>query len=310
MYDTVNFWIDRAMVGCDLFTIAQYLTDITQTNSTTRGYTITGKVGDYSVLLSDAGISLKGSLPKFLLPTNIHTLTRAGALQAIEKLSDSLHLPIKDAKVTRIDISNILIVDRPPCEYYPFLGSKPHFERLQATKNTLYYNTNKKQLIFYNKIEGAKASGMKIPEGYQGKNLLRFEVRYLERLSKQFNRHFLTGSALTEEHFYTEMIKGWSDEYFSISKLKSTSSVDTSSIKTPNDAKDVLFSYLLQHAETGIVHSYLSDLKSKNIFTDPKYYTRLKVDLENLCNAEVKAEKSDLINELDAAVREVLINCR
>jgi hypothetical protein len=124
------------MVVGDPLTIAQYLTDGAEHNSNARGYTVTGKAGDYSVLLTDAGISLKGSLPKFVLPTNIHTLSRVGACQAIEMLSDTLHLPIKEAKVTRLDVSTVLIVNRPPCNYYPFLGNKPRFERLQATSDT------------------------------------------------------------------------------------------------------------------------------------------------------------------------------
>lgn len=310
MYDTVNFWIDRAMVGGDPLTIAQYLTDGADHNSTARGYTFTGKAGDYSVLLTDAGISLKGSLPKFLLPTNIHTLSRAGVWQAIEKLSDTVHLPIKEAKVTRVDVSTVLIVDRPPCDYYPFLGNKPRFERLQATSDTLYYNTNKKQLIFYNKLAEAKAKGVNIPAAFLGENLLRLEARFTERLSKQFNLPMVTGATLTDERFYTGMIKRWGDEYFSINKLKSISIMDTSTIKTPKDAKDVLFSFLLQNAGGDLVDSFLADLKAKNTYPDPKYYTRTKDELEKLINAKTMVEKSYLINELDRAVREVLINCR
>jgi len=37
MYATVNFWIDRTMVGGDPLTIAQYLTDGAEHNSTNRG---------------------------------------------------------------------------------------------------------------------------------------------------------------------------------------------------------------------------------------------------------------------------------
>jgi len=177
MYDTVNFWIDGLMVGGDPFTIAQYLTDHTEQNSA-RGYSISGRAGDYLVYLNQSGIRLKGSLPKFLLTDNIQTLTRSGARDAIQKLSDEIHLPVDMAKVTRVDISTVLPMSREPNEYYSLLGNKPHFERLQATKDTLYYNTNEKQLIFYNKKAEAKAKGVKIPVGFEGANLLRVEARY------------------------------------------------------------------------------------------------------------------------------------
>lgn len=259
MYDSVNFWIDRAMIGGDPFIIAQYLTDEAEHISPARGYTFTGKAGDYSILLTDAGISLKGSLPKFLLPTNIHTLSRAGAGQAIEKLSDTLHIPMKEAKVTRIDVSTVLLVDQPPSNYYPFMGQKPRFERVQATADTLYYNTNKKQLIFYNKSAEAKAKGMDMPAVFEGENLLRVEVRFTQRLQKQFNLPEVTGATLTNEKFYTGMIKRWGDEYFSINKIKSISIMNTSNIKTPKDGANALFSFLLQDAGGEFIDNFIAD---------------------------------------------------
>jgi len=298
------------MVRGNPLTIAQYLTNVTEHNSTDKGSSVTGKARDYSVFINDAGISLKGSLPKFLLTNNIQTLSRAEASQAIEKLSNTLHLPIKKSKVTRIDVSTVLLVDQPPCNYYPFLGNKPHFERLQATKDTLYYNTNKRQLAFYDKVAEAKAKKIKIPETFIGKNLLRFEARYKNRLPTQFNMPIITGETLTNERFYNGIVKRWGDEYFSINKLKSISIMDTSTIKTPNDAKEVLFSFLLQNAGVGSIDRYLADLKAKKTFKDPKYYTRIKNLLHKYINAKTKSENSDLINKLDKAVNEVLINHR
>lgn len=309
MYDTGNFWLDRAMVGDDPFTIAQYLDNATEHNGE-RGYTVTGKAGDYSVLLMDAGISLKGSLPKYLLPTNIHTLNRSGVEDAINKLSDTLHLPIKGAKVTRIDVSTVLPVIRPVNDYYQYMGNKPHSQRLQATADTLYYNTKIKQLIFYNKIAEAKAKNMMIPAGFNGANLLRVEVRFTQRLQKQFNRTEITGSTLYEEKFYTEMVQRWGKEYFSIDKLKSIAFMNTTSIKTPKDGVNALLSFLLQDKEPGFINVYIADLKAKKTFDDPKYYTRLKDDLNKLTKATTIAEQNELIRELDQSIREVILNCR
>ena len=86
--------------------------------------------------------------------------------------------------------------------------------------------------------------------------------------------------------------------------------MDTSTIKTPNDAKEVLFSFLLQNAGVGSIDRYLADLKAKKTFKDPKYYTRIKNLLHKYINAKTKSENSDLINKLDKAVNEVLINHR
>jgi len=309
MYDTTNFWLDWAMAGCVPFTIAQYLVEVAE-HSSQRGNTITGKIGDYSALLTEAGISLKGSLPKLLLPSNIHTLNRSGAHDAIEKLSDTLHLPIKLAKATRLDTSTVLPVSRPVSDYYTFMGNKPHSQRVQATKDTLYYNNHQKQLIFYNKMAEAKAKSMMIPAGFNGANLMRIEVRWTKRLPKQFNRAEIIGATLYEEKFYTEVVQRWGEEYFSIDKLKSISFMDTTNIKTPKDGVNALFSFLLQDKEPGFIDGFIADLRAKSTYNDPKYYSRLKDELNKLTKATTIAEQNELIRELDQSIREVILNCR
>ncbi|MCK9639985.1 MAG: hypothetical protein M0R39_08760 [Prolixibacteraceae bacterium] len=309
MYDSVNFWIDRAMVGGEPFTIAQYLTDQAEHKSE-RGYSISGRAGDYSIYLNDSGISMRGSLPKFLLPDNIHTLSRAGARDAIDKLSDEIHLPIKLAKVTRVDVSTVLPMKREPAEYYHYLGNKPHFKRLQATKTTLYYNTDKRQLIFYDKRAEAKSKGVTIPAGFVGANLLRVEVRFTERLQKQFNITEVTGATLTDERFYIDMVKRWGKEYFLIDKLKSVSIMDTSNIKTPKEGATALFSIMLQEKGQEYINSFIADLRAKNTYPDPKYYSRLKEELNSLIVASTVTDQNELIKELDKAVNEIVLNCR
>ncbi len=69
------------------------------------------------------------------------------------------------------------IMNRPIPKYYPYLGSKRYFKRLQATNDTLYYNTSARQLIFYNKLKEAKSKGVIIPEVYRNEYLLRYESK-------------------------------------------------------------------------------------------------------------------------------------
>lgn len=309
MYDTVNFWIDGLMVGVDPLTVAQYLTDHSE-HSSARGYSITGRAGDYLINAFESGISLKGSLPKFLLSDNIHTLTRSGARDAIQKLSDELHLPIDRAKVTRVDVSTVLPMSREPNEYYPLMGNKPHFQRLQATNDTLYYNTEKRQLIFYDKKAEAKKKGVIIPAGYGNANLLRVEARFISRLPQQLKQLEITGAMLTNEKFYSEMVKRWANEYYSINKLKSVSIMDTTNIKTPKAGAEALFSIMLQEKGQGFINCYIADLKAKNTYPDPKYYSRLKDELTRLISASTATEQSELIKELDKAVNEIVLNCR
>lgn len=310
MYDTVYFWFDWAMVGGNPFTIAQYLADPSEHKSA-RGYSISGWVGNYRVFCNESGILLQGSLAKYHLGDNIHTLTRSGAREAIQKLSDELHLPIDRAKVTRVDVSTVLPMSRPPNEYLPFLGEKSRFVRVQATNDTLYYNTDKMQLVFYDKKKEAKKNRVEIPIGLVDANMLRYEVRFLNRLPKQFNMAEITGATLcNDEKFYTDAIQLWANMYHSINKLKSVSIMDTSNIKTVGDVKDMALSMYLQEKGQPFIDAIIAELKAKNTFKYPRDYTRVKSDFNKLIVASTATEQSELIKELDKAVNEVVLNCR
>ncbi|MDR3706385.1 MAG: hypothetical protein P4L28_10815 [Paludibacteraceae bacterium] len=309
MYDTVNSWIDRAIAGDNPLAIASYLSDVSETNSQKYGYSVTGKANNYIVRASEAGISLKGSLSKFFLNDNIQTLTRSATVQAIEKLSDTLHIPVKEAKIYRIDISTVFNTKYPPANYYKYLGNKPYFERLLATNNTLYYSTQKRQLIFYDKQLEAKSTGTNVPDVYTNESLLRYELRFTKRLCEQLKQNEITGATLSDEHFYLKLIKLWEAEYFSINKLNGFGKMDVSKIKTRTDAKDAMLTELLQGKDINYINEFISDLKAKNINSDPKYYTRLKNDLTALFKAS-STEQNELITELDKEVNTVLQYCR
>jgi len=296
MYDTINFWIDRVNISEGKpFEILQYLSEITERQNE-RGYNCTGKVLDYTVNVFDGGISLKGSLCKSFFGDNIHALKRGTARQAIEKLSDYLHTDIKMAKVTRLDISTVIPTKRPPSDYYNYLGQKPYFERLQSTKDTLYYNNHQRQIIFYDKTKEATAKEVQIPGILKNSNLFRYELRYSKRVNKQLKVD-VTASTITDEVFYRSVIQNWYNEFKTIQKLRSNSFM-IDNIKTPKDAQEALFSFLLQEAGQNLVTDFLSELKANNTFNDRKYYTRLKTELNKMLVAK-NGNKSDLIQELE-----------
>ncbi|MDR1780337.1 MAG: hypothetical protein LBR50_06375, partial [Tannerella sp.] len=193
------------------------LSEITEKQNERAGYSYSGKSGDYFINVSQRGIYLSGSLAKNYFGDNLHTLTRRDAEQAIEQLSDNLHLNIDAARVTRLDVSTIIPTKRPPADYYSHLGDKPRFKRIQATTDTLYYDNRQRQIIFYDKTKEATAKGVVIPEIWQGCNLLRYELRYRQRLNKQLNTD-LTAGKLYETEFYRAVIQSWYNEFKTIQK--------------------------------------------------------------------------------------------
>ncbi len=305
MLDTVNFWIDRgSTAGGNPFAVLSYLSDITEQRSNKLGYSASGKLGDYSIYCFERGLSLKGSLAKYYLPSNVYTLTRQTAAEAIEKMSDTLHTDITAATVTRLDVSTVIPTKRQPTDYYTSLGSKPRFKRLQATADTLYYNQRLRQLIFYDKTKEANAKGALIPGTLHGCNLLRYELRFAHNLQKLFKTaEPISGATLTDQRFYYSIIQQWRNEFETIKKINPINTM-TDNIKTPKDAKETLFAILLQQNGQNAIDNFLNDLKANNVFSDPKYYSRLKSDLYKIQQAPTEA-RNDLIKELETAIADI-----
>jgi hypothetical protein len=305
MFDTVNFWIDRAeLSGISPFDVLPCLSEITERQND-KGYSCTGRAGDYTVNVYEAGISLKGSLAKNYFGDNLHTLKRRDVKQAVEQLCDGLHTDIGTAKVTRLDVSTIIPTKRPPADYYGYLGGKPYFERLQSTPDTLYYNNRQRQIVFYDKTGEATAKGVQIPEILQNSNLFRYELRYTKRLNRQLNTD-LTAAKLYDVEFYRSVIGDWYNEFKTIRKIKKQSFMTDmiDSINSKKDAKEALFAALLQEKGQSYIDEFLSGLKAQKRFGNRSDYTKLKADLDKIIVAG-NGNKSDLIKELETAIFDI-----
>lgn len=304
MIDTLNMWIDTAATGGNPFAIAACLSDVEEKQGERRGYSIGGKLGDYTIYADQRGVSLKGSLAKYFLPSNVYTLTRATVQQAIEKMSDSLHLNIAAAVVTRADVSTVIPTRRPPVDYYSHLGAKPYYNRLQATQTTLYYSTQKRQLVFYDKTKEAAAKRATVPPTLADCNLLRYELRFTSRLQKQLKQpQPIQAAALYNPDFYYMLVQQWKQEFDTIQKLnRATTMMDN--IKTVKDGERALFARLLQQGGQAVIDEYIADLKARKTYSDPKYYTRLKESFTRILQAPSE-QQIDLIEELEKSIADV-----
>ena len=299
MFDTVHFRIDRCNIsGCNPSEMLHYLSDVTEWKNEKWGYGYTGKAQNYIVNVSENGISLKGSLAKFHLGNNIETLTRHTTNLAIEQLSDHLHLDLNLAKVTRLDISTVIPTQRPPTDYFRYLGKKKHFERVQYNSDTLYYENHQRKIVFYDKAKEAKKKGVQIPETFKNNNLLRYELSYTKRVKTQFETLVtdVTASTITDEVFYRNVIQNWYNEYKTIQKLKPPSFI-VDNITTITEAETALFAYLLQ--QSGItIDEYISELKAKNVFKDRQRYSELNIKLNKKITASTIEQQNELMQEL------------
>ncbi len=294
MYDTIHFWVHRADIGFDPFLIKSFLLNITE-KTTIRGYSVSGNLDNFLIKITEGGISIKGSISKFYFGNNIQTLSLQQTKEAIQMLSDKLQLSLFQAKVTRIDIGAVLITKHAPATYFKYLGNKPRFERLLKTNNSLCYQTKKKILAFYDKFLEAKKSGMKIPDEFKKKNLLRYELRFSERLSSQLNEKAITGETLCKQAFYSKLVQLWKNEYASIDKINSSQQLNYEEISTPKDAKEAFMSILLVNEDISRIENYVNELKSNSTFAYPRDYTRLNKDLMNLISNSSNKQNKQII---------------
>lgn len=220
MYDNLDFRLSMDDIGETDFLneIPNYLNEVSEHNYE-NGYILTGNLDGLKVSVSERSVKVgKGSLCKYYLGDNFQTLTRTDTKQAIEKLSDTLHLPMDKATVSRIDVAQNFILEHPVEVYYNHLGELPYYKR-SLLDGSLYYNNSKGSLVFYNKIKEQKAKSKPIPLAYQGENTLRYEMRFTKRLPKTFNVFQVTGESLYNERFYTGIINRWGNAYKAIRKI-------------------------------------------------------------------------------------------
>ena len=153
-----------------------------------------------------------GSLCKWYLGDNFQTMGRGDTQRAIEKLSDTLHVPMSKATVTRLDIAQNFITKHPPEVYLSHLGILKYATRLQEP-NGIYYSQTGGRLCFYDKNREQKSHREPIPELYEGRNVLRYEQRYTNRIASQFKVSEVTGAMLYDEAFYIGLLNRWKEAY-------------------------------------------------------------------------------------------------
>jgi hypothetical protein len=213
-------------------------------------------------------------------------------------------VPLINARIYRVDVARHFQMRNPVYFYYDCLGEKRYYKRLNVAKTTLTYNTKIKQLIFYDKLAEAKAKNVIIPEVYNNANLLRYEMRFIGRLSKQFNLPEVTASTLFNEHFYIEITKQWFNEYQSIQKIKKVT-LNSEDMKTPDDYLDQLIIERINEKGLNEVFNEIEYLRANKTFNKPEYYSRLKKRIKDLCNKPNLSEQNSLIDELDREIKQV-----
>ena len=280
-----------------------------QTDLKTGEVCIFGSLDGLKVSIYTGGYSIIGSLAKYLYPSNVYPLDRHSTIQAIEKLSDALHIDMREAKVTGLEFGTQFVMRKPVDEYLKKLGDMPKLARYHFDVGTLYYKHKGKQqpkvFCFYDKRADADAKGLIMPVGFAGTNLLKYEMRLNGRLPQQIGVPEVQASTLSESEFYRLLVRKWQKHYFSISKLNQLKTKVMSEIKTVSDAFDVLVARLISQSDQSQITAFLEELKDAKVFNDRKCYTRLKKKIIEVANKAGVSISDEDIRELDDEIKNV-----
>lgn len=307
MYDTVFLRLTQAEVnGVDfLEEVPCFLEDVGEHIYSGFPF-ITGNLNGLKVTANRYQLKVKdGSLCKYLLGDNFQTMGRGDTQRAIEKLSDNLHLPMDKAVVTRMDIAQNFIVKHPPQVYLNHLGALRYANRLQEPSG-LYYSLNGGRLCFYDKNKEQKSKREEIPDLYNGRNVLRYERRYTQRIAAKFGVAEVTGAMLYNEAFYIEALNRWKADYQAIQKINDIT-LNFQAMKTKQELYKMGILSLTEQAGGQVeMINQINEAQQRGELTKKQAYD-LRVAVNEACQLkEGLTAPNEAIQELDKKVAEAV----
>jgi hypothetical protein len=304
MYDNLDMTLikEQSPGVCFLDTIPQYLTSISNKGNNQFGEYVTGYLDNLKVSISDKRVKVyDSSLCKYFLGDNFKTLTRGDTKKAIQKISDTLHLPFHLSNITRIDFANNLVLKFSEKIYYPYLGEAQYYKRLPQP-NGLYYNNQLRQLVFYGKEYEQKVKRQPIPELYKNKNVLRYEIRFKKQLRQQFKKSEITARLLTDDAFFNSLVNRWKNEYLAIQKINSKLINMKPTGSKKELAENLALYSILELGQSQVLNKVKEWQVSGDISKKQAY--DLRTFIKQLAKNPTDEKGNDLINELNKKIKE------
>jgi len=242
------------------------------------------------VNLSNSGISISGSLPQYISDSNFAPLPFCLAKAAIKKLELDLNISLGNAELTRLDITNNLLLNNPIQNYLQYFGEVKKFRKKHDYNNRkgLIYSSCSTGLEFYDKrTKPKKTDPDLIPLKFKNnKTAFRFECQLKDNLEKRFglkNGEKVTVEMLYKPWFAQRAINIWHDYFYEIPKLNELPSDVYIDLET--STKD-LDTYLILKSLTPEVLSNLNGkidslTNNKNVVKTDRYLEYKKRNLRD-----------------------------
>ncbi len=267
MYDKVTIWIDRWVVGDAEFERLKWY-DLGNGRF---------KVESISFKIRKDTISGVGSLTKWREGHNLQAITYAEAVAIIDDLCHGwLQIDPSNVRVSGLEFGATFEVSQHPSNYLDLLGELPKSKRSPITSNgvlqTLYFSSTAQKPTFYHKFYDKGAEAEK--EG----NFIRYELGYKTKLAQMLGvKGGVWLSTLQDAEFFRKLQNLYTSKFMSTKKMGQINN-NPENIKGVTDGYNMLFGNLLGQDPT-LIERHIADLKEKEAYKDPKYYTRLKSKL-------------------------------
>lgn len=219
MIDTVKFFLPLIEYNIDRRLLSKCLSNPEMTTDKDGVERITGSLKNLKVTERKKNIlHIEGSLPKFYKGHNFQPLNITELKECIVLISDTLHLPVDQMGISRIDMADCVETSVNPKRYLNCLISYPRMEREQWGTNGIKFMNKTWHISIYGKVQERLSKKQVVPINFQKKNLLRIENVYKRDIKSKFK--FLDN--ITELYLpenYLRMIATWEDTFNRIEKV-------------------------------------------------------------------------------------------
>lgn len=267
-----------------------------------------GSVGNFKIIQNINGVKLTGSIAKYLNGESMTTLTRNTINKSVGKLETDTGIDMHKATVTSIEIGTCVILERPTVYYLK------NFAQFTGKNKTLHYGKNgdlqtvtfstehgSYRFRIYDKTKEMESHKEKIPEMFQGCNVLRLElvITKKEAICKAVGKE-ITPWNIADHDIYRKLVDTFYNFYQRIEKVGNEVYCDTQEPLTPATLEAMCaeqyrqshyeeYQILLQSAkEKGCLNNRNSSRIKQNIKTEHKSFLIQKSELNAELDQKIK----------------------
>lgn len=302
MYDTVYLTLQQNNRDILLNDIPKHLECVSEHRYKCNTQ-IVGYLGNLKVTINEQTVKIQNSFCKWYLGNNYNSLSINDTEDTINKISDTLHIDISEARVTRLDIASNIILNDEVIKYLQHLGNYPRSEKV-TYRNGIYYKKKNNMLLFYDKNIETQKHKEYIPLEFQQKNILRYEQRYTQRIATQLKRNNITARLLYNSDFYYDIVKKWKEAYYNIRKIEEIKSYIY--MKSIKDFKQLGVLSLIKNlgGEDNLLKQ-IEEGQKQGTITKKQAFDLRRIISKSIANKKKVLVASEFIKELDKKIQEI-----